>query len=204
MPGFIDTHHHQFETALRSFLADGLLFNDGLPHGAINYFQYILGTFAGSTGRKTCTSASWSARSASSTRGSRRRTTSRRSTTRSSTRTPRSRAAPTPGGASSSAISRVPAPTCRDRLQVRPTRRCAPHQEEVLLLQRSAHDDDHGRRDLPPAAARHLHARLEDRPRAPDPRRGAHRRQLRHAAGVRRDRHRAAGRGSVPTFCSST
>ena len=47
MPGFIDTHHHQFETALRSFLADGLLFNDGAPHGAINYFQYILGTFAG-------------------------------------------------------------------------------------------------------------------------------------------------------------
>src|SRR6266852_6374669 len=33
MPGFIDTHHHQFETALRSFLADGLLFNDGLQHG---------------------------------------------------------------------------------------------------------------------------------------------------------------------------
>ena len=48
MPGFVDTHHHQFETALRSFLADGLLFNDGDPsgHGAINYFQYILGTFA--------------------------------------------------------------------------------------------------------------------------------------------------------------
>src|SRR5882672_2783457 len=47
MPGFVDTHHHQFETAIRSFLADGLLFNDGEPHGAINYFQYILGTFAG-------------------------------------------------------------------------------------------------------------------------------------------------------------
>src|SRR2546426_8396862 len=47
MPGFIDTHHHQFETALRSFLADGLLFDDRLPHGAINYFQYILGRFAG-------------------------------------------------------------------------------------------------------------------------------------------------------------
>ena len=29
MPGFIDTHHHLFETALRSYLADGLLF-DGL------------------------------------------------------------------------------------------------------------------------------------------------------------------------------
>ncbi|MBV9201461.1 MAG: twin-arginine translocation signal domain-containing protein, partial [Alphaproteobacteria bacterium] len=29
MPGFIDTHHHQFETVLRSFLADGILINDG-------------------------------------------------------------------------------------------------------------------------------------------------------------------------------
>ena len=46
MPGFVDTHHHQFETALRSFLADGLLFNDGKPHGAINYFEHILGKFA--------------------------------------------------------------------------------------------------------------------------------------------------------------
>ena len=46
MPGFIDTHHHQFETALRSFLADGLLTNDGTPHGAVNYFDYILGKFA--------------------------------------------------------------------------------------------------------------------------------------------------------------
>ena len=46
MPGFVDTHHHQFETALRSFLADGLLFNDGKPHGTINYFEHILGRFA--------------------------------------------------------------------------------------------------------------------------------------------------------------
>src|SRR3989442_11565671 len=45
MPGFIDTHHHQFETALRSFLADGLLL-PGTPGGDINYFQYILLTFA--------------------------------------------------------------------------------------------------------------------------------------------------------------
>jgi len=28
MPGFGGTHHHQFETALRSFLADGVLIND--------------------------------------------------------------------------------------------------------------------------------------------------------------------------------
>ncbi|MDE0205642.1 MAG: amidohydrolase family protein, partial [Candidatus Tectomicrobia bacterium] len=47
VPGFIDTHHHQFETALRGFLADGLLFNDGLPHGEVNYFDFVLGKFAG-------------------------------------------------------------------------------------------------------------------------------------------------------------
>ena len=46
MPGFIDTHHHLFETALRSFLADGLLF-DGLDSRTTqNYFQKILLTFA--------------------------------------------------------------------------------------------------------------------------------------------------------------
>lgn len=46
MPGFIDTHHHQFETALRSFLADGILVNDGLPANAINYYEYILQKFS--------------------------------------------------------------------------------------------------------------------------------------------------------------
>ncbi len=48
MPGFIDTHHHQFETALRSFLADGILINDGTgsPSGSITYFEYILSRFA--------------------------------------------------------------------------------------------------------------------------------------------------------------
>ena len=48
MPGFIDTHHHQFETALRSFLADGLLIDDGSGSASAqpNYFQYILLTFA--------------------------------------------------------------------------------------------------------------------------------------------------------------
>lgn len=46
MPGFIDTHHHQFETALRSFLADGILINDGQPHSAINYYEHILQKFS--------------------------------------------------------------------------------------------------------------------------------------------------------------
>src|SRR5262249_27894426 len=44
MPGFIDTHHHQFETALRSFLADGVLINDGsnTPSGSTTYFEFVL------------------------------------------------------------------------------------------------------------------------------------------------------------------
>jgi 5-methylthioadenosine/S-adenosylhomocysteine deaminase len=48
MPGFIDTHHHQFETALRSFLANGLLIDDrsGSASAQPNYFQHILLTFA--------------------------------------------------------------------------------------------------------------------------------------------------------------
>jgi len=48
MPGFIDTHHHQFETCLRSFLADGVLINDGSGSvsGSTTYYEYILLTFA--------------------------------------------------------------------------------------------------------------------------------------------------------------
>ena len=48
MPGFIDTHHHQFETALRSFLADGILINDGsnTRSGNTTYFEFILQKFA--------------------------------------------------------------------------------------------------------------------------------------------------------------
>jgi len=48
MPGFIDTHHHQFETALRSFLADGILIHDDNsgPSGKTTYFEFILLTFA--------------------------------------------------------------------------------------------------------------------------------------------------------------
>ena len=40
MPGFVDAHSHQFETALRSFLADGILINDGRPESAHNYYEF--------------------------------------------------------------------------------------------------------------------------------------------------------------------
>src|SRR5215510_15142165 len=48
MPGFIDTHHHQFETALRSFLSNGILINDGsnTPSSNPTYFEFILLKFA--------------------------------------------------------------------------------------------------------------------------------------------------------------
>src|SRR3989475_2437378 len=48
MPCFIDTHHHQFETALRSFLADGILIMDGsnTPSGSTTYYEFILLKFA--------------------------------------------------------------------------------------------------------------------------------------------------------------
>lgn len=48
MPGFIDTHHHQFETALRSYLADSVLIQDGSGSvaGSTTYFEYTLQTFA--------------------------------------------------------------------------------------------------------------------------------------------------------------
>jgi 5-methylthioadenosine/S-adenosylhomocysteine deaminase len=47
MPGFVDTHHHLFETALRSYLADGLLLDYLDPqHTKNNYYEKILSTFA--------------------------------------------------------------------------------------------------------------------------------------------------------------
>jgi 5-methylthioadenosine/S-adenosylhomocysteine deaminase len=48
MPGFIDTHHHQFETALRSFLSNGILINDqsGSASAFPSYFEFILLTLA--------------------------------------------------------------------------------------------------------------------------------------------------------------
>jgi len=48
MPGFVDTHHHQFETILRSWLADGVLINDGSGSvsGSTTYYENILLKFA--------------------------------------------------------------------------------------------------------------------------------------------------------------
>lgn len=46
MPGFIDTHHHQFETALRSFLPNGIMFPDPTRKGEPDYLSDILGKFS--------------------------------------------------------------------------------------------------------------------------------------------------------------
>jgi 5-methylthioadenosine/S-adenosylhomocysteine deaminase len=48
MPGFIDTHHHQFETAMRGWLADGVLIVDssGSPSGSRTYYENILLKFS--------------------------------------------------------------------------------------------------------------------------------------------------------------
>ena len=48
MPGFIDTHHHQFETAMRGWLADGVLIVDGSGSlsGSRTYYENILLKFS--------------------------------------------------------------------------------------------------------------------------------------------------------------
>src|SRR5512134_1661922 len=45
MPGFVDTHHHQAWTAIRSSIPDSILIDDGTgrPSAAQNYFYNILG-----------------------------------------------------------------------------------------------------------------------------------------------------------------
>ena len=93
MPGFIDTHHHQFETALRSFLADGVLINDlsGSASGSTTYYKSSSTSSLRCTARRTFTSTSCSAGSVNSTPVSPPCTTYRRSVIRRRIRTPPSR-----------------------------------------------------------------------------------------------------------------
>jgi len=44
MPGFVDTHHHQYEAVLRSILADGII-PVGMPGPQNNYMSVIQGVF---------------------------------------------------------------------------------------------------------------------------------------------------------------
>ncbi|SDX53777.1 Cytosine/adenosine deaminase [Celeribacter indicus] len=46
MPGFVDTHHHQFETSLRSYLPNGIMFADPTRPGEPTYLDDILGIFS--------------------------------------------------------------------------------------------------------------------------------------------------------------
>ena len=47
MPGFVDTHHHQAWTAIRSSIPDSILIDDGTgtPSAQQNYFFNVLGGF---------------------------------------------------------------------------------------------------------------------------------------------------------------
>ena len=52
MPGFIDTHHHQAWTAIRSAIPDSILINDGTGTASAeqNYFENVLAGPTGTTG----------------------------------------------------------------------------------------------------------------------------------------------------------
>jgi cytosine/adenosine deaminase-related metal-dependent hydrolase len=52
MPGFIDTHHHQAWTAIRSAIPDSILINDGTGTASAeqNYFENVLAGATGTTG----------------------------------------------------------------------------------------------------------------------------------------------------------
>ncbi len=159
MPGFIDTHHHQFETALRSFLADGLLFNDGQPHGVINYFQYILGTFARVYRPEDVYISELFGSLSQLDAG----VTTSHDISQIHYTQQHSDAAIKGSADSGRRIVFGYFEGARPDLQGSPPGAtypagCAAHQEAVLLLQRPAHDDDHGRRDLPPAPAQALRA----------------------------------------------
>ena len=52
MPGFIDTHHHQAWTAIRSAIPDSILIDDGTGTASAeqNYFENVLAGLTGTTG----------------------------------------------------------------------------------------------------------------------------------------------------------
>ena len=91
MPGFINTHHHQFETASRSWLADGVdNDNSGSPSGSRTYDEHILLKSAGDPPQDVYINELFAGVRSPMT-VSQRCMTSHRSTTRPSIQTPPSR-----------------------------------------------------------------------------------------------------------------
>ena len=189
MPGFIDTHHHQFETALRSFLANGILINDGSgsPSADPTYYEYILLKFAPvyrpqdvyiselfgglaqlDDGVTTVHDVSQIHHSPQHSDAAIKALfdTGRRAAF---------------GYFESAGPASEPISRRRD-----------PHQAAMVLLERSARPHDHGRRGLP--GRTDVHPGLADRPRARPADRGAYPVAVRHSPDHGRPR---AGTGGV-------
>ena len=206
MPGFIDTHHHQFETALRSFLADGVLINDvsGTAARNITYYEYFLLTFAPVYrpqdvyinelfgGLSQLDDGVTTVHDVSQIH-----------------HTPAHSDAAIPGTLRHGTPVRVRLFRGRGKqsAQLCLSAGCIPHQTAVLLLDRSARHNDHGRRGLSRDAD--LHAVLDDRAPARSADCGAHPLPIRDTSDPEPARH-GPGRastttsGSGPTTCSST
>ena len=191
MPGFIDTHHHLFETALRSFLADGILINDGsnTPSARpdllrIHPAEVRAGLPPAGRLHQPAVRLAEPARCG---RDDRARHLADPPLAAALGRRDQGRDGFGPA-------QRVRLLRERGRRDPRhqpgpqvPGRR-DPHQEAVVLVERPADDDDHGRRALPAG----LREGLEDRPRARPAGGGAHAVAVRHPPDLRRAR---AGQG---------
>ena len=147
MPGFIDTHHHQAWTAIRSSIPDSILIDDGTgtPSAQQNYFGNVLSTFAPVVPAAGCL----------------HQRIGRRPLAARQRRDDRARHFADPSLAAALRRRREGAdrrrPTRRARLFRKCRQRCrqpvsdrrVPHQTALVLLERPAHLHDHGRRSLP-------------------------------------------------------
>ena len=204
MPGFIDTHHHQAWTAIRSSIPDSILIDDGTgtPSAQQNYFGNVLSTFAPVYRPQDVYVSELFGGLAQLDAGV---TTVHGRLARSTTRPQHSDAAVQAlrdaGRRAVARLLRRSAGGVAGNARY-PRRRPPPARATGSPPTTGLAHHGHGRRDLP---AR-LRGGLGNRARARNPDRRAHRRHLRHARRVRRYRWAAgkAGQRFGPTIFSST